>query len=278
MTTATRGRPRQAPKAGRSADDGSKRATARIHPRIRDRRVAVTKEAGLKRLKIVAAGGLVVLVSASAWGLTRSPLLDVDEVRAVGAIQTPLADIIERGGLEYGTPMGDIDPGASAAAIRALPWVSTATVERRWPGSVVVTVTERGPVAGVSRGDGSWALVDQESRVLMVIEGPPPGMPHIHDAGKVPGPGAVLRNELAEAVAAAAALPESLRRVVGGVNLRPGGVELALTAGGVVRLGDPGRQLTEKLRAAATVLNRVGPEGIGVLDVTVPRAPVLARA
>ena len=277
MTTATRGSARPATKP-RTSEGEPKRATARIHPRIRERRVAVTKEAGLKRLKIAAAAGLVVVLTAGAWGLTRSPLLDVDEVRAVGAVQTPLADIIERGGLDYGTPMGDIDPTASAAAIRKLPWVATARVERRWPGSVVVTVTERGPVAGVSRGDGTWALVDAKSRVLMVIEGPPPGLPHIHDAGDVPGPGALLPDELADAVAAAAALPESLRRVVGGVNLRPGGVELALTAGGVVRLGDPGRQLTEKLRAAATVLNRVGPEGIGVLDVTVPRAPVLARS
>ena len=276
MTTATRGETRLGTKAPRTGTE-PKQTTPRIHPRIRERRVAVTKEAGLKRLKVALAAGLAVALTAAAWGLTRSPLLDVDEVRSVGAVQTSLADIIERGRLAYGTPMVDINPGVSAAAIQTLPWVATAKVERRWPGSVVVTVTERGPVAGVSRGDGSWALVDRKSRVLMVIQGPPPGVPHIHGAGDVPGPGELVPDKLADAVAAAAALPESLRRVVGGVNLRPAGVELALTAGGVVRLGDASRQLTEKLRAAATVLNRVGPEGIGVLDVTVPRAPVLAR-
>jgi len=250
----------------------------RMHPRIRERRVAVTREAGLRRLKAVAAAGALALAAVGAWALTRSPLLDVDEVRASGVERTLLDEIVAAGGLGYGTPMTDVDPAASAAAVARLPWVQTARVERRWPGSVVVSVTERRPVAGISRPDGRWALVDAEARVLVLIDGPPVGLPHIYDAEDVPGPGQQLTPDLAAAAAAAATLPESLKRVVGGVNLRGDTVELALTAGGVIRLGDPGRQLGEKLRAAATVLNRVGVEAIGVLDVTVPRAPVLARA
>ncbi|HUR49506.1 MAG TPA: FtsQ-type POTRA domain-containing protein [Acidimicrobiales bacterium] len=248
-----------------------------IHPKIKERRVAVTKEAGRRRLKAVAGAGALAAAAVGAWALTRSPLLDIDEVRAAGAERTMLEEIIVTGGLDHGTPMTDVDPAGSAAAISRLPWVASAKVERRWPGSVVVTVTERQPVAGVARPQGGWALVDKDARVLVVIDGPPVGLPHIHDAKKVPDPGQHLEPDLAEAATAAAALPESLKRVVGGVNLRGDGVELALTAGGVVRLGDPGRQLAEKLRAAATVLNRVGVDDIGVLDVTVPRAPVLAR-
>ena len=267
MTTATKG----------SAKRAAPKRTSPIHPRIRERRVAVTKEAGLKRLKLALGAGALAATAVGAWALTRSPLLDIDEVRAAGAEQTALQEIIETGDLQHGRPMTDVDPVAAAAAIRELPWVEKARVERRWPGSIVVTITERAPVAGVAQPDGRWALVDSDARVLVVIDGPPVGLPHIHDAESVPGPGARLAEDLAEAVAAAAALPESLKRVVGGVNLRPGGVELALSAGGVVRLGDPGRQLTEKLRAAATVLNRVGAPEVDVLDVTVPRAPVLTR-
>ena len=239
--------------------------------------MAVTREAGRRRLKLAAIAAGAIATAVGAWALTRSPLLDVDEVRAAGAEQTSLEQIIQSGGLPYGRPMTDVDPVAAASAIRQLPWVETARGERRWPGSIVVTVTERRPVVGLAQPDGNWALVDATARVLVVIEGPPAGLPHVHDAELVPLPGARLSGDLAEAVSAAAALPESLRRVVGGVNLRPGGVELALTAGGVVRLGDPGRQLTEKLRAAATVLNRIGADGVDVLDVTVPRAPVLTR-
>lgn len=239
--------------------------------------MAVTKEAGRRRLKAVLAVAGLAAAAVGAWALTRSPLLDVDEVRASGAAQTQLEEVIASGGLDYGTPMTDIDSAGAATAIERLPWVERARVERRWPGSIVVVLTERRPVAGVAQPDGKWALVDGDARVLMVIDGPPVGLPHIHDAEEVPAPGAVLSADLAEAVGAAAALPESLKRYVGGVNLRPEGVELALTGGGVVRLGDAGRQLAEKLRAAATVLNRVGPAEVGVLDVTVPRAPVLAR-
>ncbi|MBW3536371.1 MAG: FtsQ-type POTRA domain-containing protein [Actinobacteria bacterium] len=253
-------------------------AATRIHPKIKERRVAVTKEAGRRRLKVAGAAGAMVLVAAGLWGLTRSSLLDIDEVRTVGAGQTLLEEVVHAGNLRAGRPMTDVDPAASARGIEKLPWVATAVVERRWPGSIVVTVTERAPVAGVARGDGSWALVDSDGRVLTLIAGPPAGIPHVHDAETVPEPGAEVAGELAGAVAAAAALPESLREVVGGVNLRPGGVELALTEGGVVRLGDPSRQLGEKLRAAATVLRRVGVGEVAVLDVTVPRAPVLARS
>ena len=275
MTTATKGTIKR-PSTKTRLKAASKRSPS-IHPRIRERRVAVTKEAGRKRLKLVAAAGGLVASVVGAWALTRSPLLDVDEVRAAGAEHTHLDEIIEAGDLDYGRPMTDVDSAAAAAAIRDLPWVEEAGVERRWPGSIVVTITERAPVAGVAQPDGRWALVDSEARVLVVIDGPPVGLPHIHDAEQVPPPGAVLAENLAEAVAAAAALPESLKRVVGGVNLRPGGVELAMTGGGVVRLGDAGRQLAEKLRAAATVLNRVGATEVDVLDVTVPRAPVLTR-
>lgn len=256
----------------------AKRPASRVmHPRIRQRRTAVTKEAGLRRLKVAVIVASVTAVLAGAWGTTRGPLLDIDEVRSLGTDQTLLEEIVHAGNLKLGRAMTDVDPAGAAQGIARLPWVHTAKVERRWPGSIVVTITERQPVVGVARPDGSWALADGTGRVLAVIAGPPAGLPHVHDAEAVPGPGQSIGGDLGAAVTAAAALPESLRLVVGGVNLRPEGVELALTAGGVVRLGDPARQLAEKLRAAATVLKRVGAEHIGVLDVTVPRAPVLAR-
>lgn len=258
----------------------SKKAGARprIHPRFRERWVAVKKEEGRKRLRWVATGTAVVAVAAGAWGLTRGPLLDVDEVRTTGAERTLLAEIMATGGLEHGRPMVDLDPGGAARRIEELPWVSKAEVERLWPGSVVVRIAERAPVVGLARRGGGWALADATGRILAFQDGPPAGLPHVHDAKNIPEPGGSLTGPAAGAAQAAASLPGALRNLVGGVNLRGGGVELALNAGGVVRLGNPERELQEKLRAAATVLKRVGPDAVAVLDVTVPRAPVLARA
>lgn len=232
---------------------------------------------GRRRLRWVLTVLAVVALVAGGWGLTRSPLLDIDEVRATGAAHTLLSDLIEAGRLEPGTPMLDVDPAGAARAIGALPWVEKATVERLWPGSVVVRVAERSPVVGLSRPGGAWALVDSTGRVLEWQDGPPAGLPHVHDAGKIPRPGGQLEGTAAGAARVAAALPGSLRTVVGGVNLRGRFVELALNGGGVVRLGNPDREMAEKLRAAATVLRRVGPANVSVLDVTVPRSPVLAR-
>jgi cell division protein FtsQ len=270
MSTTTRARPAPA-----SSPTAAK--TPRIHPRFRQRRVAVKKEEGRRRLRWVLWGAGLAGALAGAWALSRGPLLDVDEVRATGAERTLLDDVIEAGGLEHGRAMIDIDPAGSERSIEALPWVAEAVVERRWPGSVVVRVSERAPVVGLSRGGTGWALADRDGRVLAWQDGPPAGLPHVHDARRVPPPGEKLSGPTAGAADVAAQLPGSLRAVVGGVNLRGNSVELALTGGGVVRIGSPARQVPEKLRAAATVLKRVGPQVVAVLDVSVPRAPVLAR-
>ncbi len=267
------------PKAGRTTAEGrpAKPARGGIHPRFRQRWVAVKKAEGRRRLRWLGSVAAVLAVVAGGWGLTRSPVLDVDEVRVTGAERTLLATLIEAGKLEPGTAMVDIDPSAAVTALEALPWVETATVERLWPGSVAIGVAERSPVVGLALPDGRWSLADATGRVLEWQDGPPAGLPHVHDAGRIPQPGNQLEGPAAGAARVAAALPGSLRTLVGGVNIRGRFIELALNAGGVVRLGSPDREVSEKLRAAATVLKRVGPENVAVLDVTVPRSPVLAR-
>ena len=248
-----------------------------VHPRFRQRRVAVQKEEGRRRLRWVATVAAAVAVAGGGWGITRSPLVDIDEVRVTGANRTLLDSLIDAGKLEPGTPMLDVDPNTAVAGIERLPWIETVVVERMWPGSVVVRVAERAPVVGISRPGGGWALADATGRVLEWQDGPPAGLPHVHDARRIPRPGNSLEGPEVGAAQVAAALPGSLRALVGGVNMRGRFVELALNTGGVVRLGNPEREVAEKLRAAATVLKRVGPANVAVLDVTVPRSPVLAR-
>ena len=69
--------------------------------------------------------------------------------------------------------------------------------------------------------------------------------------------------------------PPVLARV-GTVADVAGEVELALTSGGVVRFGPP-EQVGEKFTAIAAVLAQVDLKDLAVLDVRIPRTPVLTR-
>ncbi|MDP8992313.1 MAG: hypothetical protein M3N31_04565, partial [Actinomycetota bacterium] len=73
------------------------------------------------------------------------------------------------------------------------------------------------------------------------------------------------------------ALTPPLRRRVAEVAVVRGEVVLRLgLPGGEVRLGPP-ESLDEKLTSASTVLQKVNPAGLRVLDVRAPATPALTR-
>ncbi|MGI9033123.1 MAG: hypothetical protein ACR2HY_05490, partial [Acidimicrobiales bacterium] len=57
-----------------------------IDPRIRRRQLQVRRAEGRRRLRLLVATSIVVAVLGAGWGLTRSPLLDVDRVTVQGAV------------------------------------------------------------------------------------------------------------------------------------------------------------------------------------------------
>jgi cell division protein FtsQ len=252
-------------------------SAARVDTRLRERRVAVQREAGRRRLRrLFVAGGCLGLVAAGV-GLTRTPLLAVSSVVVVGAEHTRTSAIEDASGIHAGVAMVDVAPQAAAAELRSLPWVADATVRREWPRTIVVSIRERRPAVAVARPDGTWALADVSGRILALVHQPLPGLVHVHGIAQLLTPGQVVPDDALDAVRVAAALPPELTAVVGGVNLTPTGIELGLTQGhGVVRLGDAS-ELDQKLRAAVTVLAKVPPRAVAVLDVRAPDTPVVAR-
>ncbi len=126
--------------------------------------------------------------------------------------------------------------------------------------------------------DGAWAVVDGAGRVLEVAVAKPAGLPVL---GAVPSPGrpgSMLAPASAVALRVAAALPAEVRARVADVAAVAGGeIELQLVpAGSVVRLGRP-VDLEAKLQSLTTLLTRADLAGVAVVDVRVPRAPVLTR-
>ncbi len=164
----------------------------------------------------------------------------------------------------------------------ALPWVSTATVSRSWPGTVEVTVVERTPVAGLLGGNGQAALVDDEGRILEVVAPEAAGVVLVDGVADVGPAGSDVAEQAQSVLVVAGGLPDAVRPVVERVVLTDEGeLHLALRLAPdaepiVARLGDDD-DLPFKLSTLATVLASVDLEDAAVIDLAVPSAPALTR-
>lgn len=248
-----------------------------MDPRIRQRRIAVQQDDAKRRRRALFAVVAIVVTGVSAWGLTRSPLLNVDTVDVHGGVHTTADDVVRASKLDRHPPMADVDPARVAAAVERLPWVEQARVERHWPGRVEVTLLERSPLAVVHAGE-HWSLVDPSGRVLAVEAAAPPDLTRI-ETPKPPGPpasqvGAPLR----AALAIVEMLPEPLAGRVPVIRLREDEtIELALDNRVSVLLGPAGDGTREKLVALTTLVQKANLSRVAVIDVRVPTAPVLTR-
>jgi cell division protein FtsQ len=249
---------------------------SRIDPRIRARRVAVRRDEGRRRLR-----RLVVLVGVSAvvgllYLATRGALLDVDHVRLTGAVRSDEAAVLDASRIRVGAPMTDVDLAAARRSIRALPWVDSVSVTRRWPGTVAIRITERQPAAAVRDGAGQWHLVDAGGRVLAPVEAPVEGLSRIHVATPLVAPGAT-QGGISGALAVATLLTPDLHAwVTAIVPSADGTVELTLVGDITVALGTPAH-LADKLIDLATVLTRVDLTDLATIDLTVVHTTVVTR-
>ena len=84
-------------------------SAALTHPRISERRAAVQDQQQRSRNRRVVAAGLVVLLALIAAASTQSVLLDVDEVRVIGAARHTPDSVRELAGLDVPN-LDDIAP------------------------------------------------------------------------------------------------------------------------------------------------------------------------
>jgi cell division protein FtsQ len=247
------------------------------HPRIRERRVAIRRDEGRRRLRMLVGIGVFLGAVAVGYGLTRSPLLDVDTVKVQGATNTDAAEVARAAGFDRHPQLADIDPHAAVAAVEALPWVARASVTRRWPGTVEVVLLERSALVAVPAAAGGWALVDVTGRVLAPVEAPPPDMASVVAAVGAPTPGERVDASTRAGISVIEALPPSLQGRVAAVTVGEGdSLDLKLSTGPPVHFGPP-TQLRPKLVALSTLLTRANLRGVKAIDVRVPTAPVLTR-
>ncbi|HEX7977867.1 MAG TPA: FtsQ-type POTRA domain-containing protein [Gemmatimonadaceae bacterium] len=111
--------------------------------------------------------GILVLVTSPLWGpraLSHLAFFRVRRVEILGARYTPPAELLDR--LRVDTTRSVWDPLAPLEArIRSHAQIESVTVTRKLPGTLVVQVVERHPVALVS-GPGGLRAVDERGRRL----------------------------------------------------------------------------------------------------------------
>jgi cell division protein FtsQ len=100
------------------------------------------------------------------WART-SPFFSVRSISVRGALHAKPADLVARSGLGVRQNLFRIDLAAAARGVEASPWVTSASVSRRFPMAVEIEVTEHAPAAKVVLG--SSYLVDTHGAVFKKV-------------------------------------------------------------------------------------------------------------
>lgn len=142
---------------------------------VADQRQQVRREILLRRgRRALQFGKWVIGLAALAWGLSMmiremGPVLqrwlEIREVEVEGIHHVTRPEVLERLVLKSGMGLHQVSTAFLAERVKAHPWIKEATVERRPPHILHVTVLERMPVAVIRTGADHW-LSDEAGFIL----------------------------------------------------------------------------------------------------------------
>ena len=113
--------------------------------------------------------GQAVLAAAAERTLQFSAALGlvVADIEVEGRETTDPATIMAALNAQRGTPILAVSPSRAKAQLESLPWVRSATIERRLPGTLLIRLVERHPLA-VWQHNGRHELIDRHGEVIAV--------------------------------------------------------------------------------------------------------------
>jgi cell division protein FtsQ len=245
---------------------GSRVSTSRrpVSPSVR-----FTAQSRRRRLRRVLFGFLALLAAAALgaaiWLVGWSDVTRLETVRVEGA-GGPLAEHVSA---TAEAPIGEqlirVDTDAVAARVSELPEITSVSVHRSWPRSLVLSVSPRVPAAAI-RTDGLWWLVDASGVMFGPADDRPPGLPVIEAPADTEA--AATR---AAGIAVLTGLPGQVRDLVGTVSAHsPADVRLKLSTGATVNWGGPGDGADK-----AAVLLALLAEDATTYDVSAPSRPAI---
>lgn len=253
-----------------------------IEPRMRERRVAVKRAQGRRRLKwvLVALGAVVLVVGTLAVLGSSLFAVQADQITVTGTVYSEgeaLDEVIDR---LAGTSTFLTDTQSLEAELERIPWIDQARIRLDFPRAATVEIREREAWATYQGLDLRFRVLDDEGRVLDVIDGY--AFAYVLIDGPDPvdlQPGDFAPRGYAVASELAKNLTGSIRGRVQLIEVTADGSELSLLLddGDVrVRFGEA-RDLFAKLVRLETVLSDFPELPSGTIDVstrevTVPEA------
>jgi cell division protein FtsQ len=121
--------------------------------------------AGSTRVFILIIG---ILVGVGMYSLVESPLFRVEKIVVTGTERVSPEDVQNTCGIPLGTHFLKVRPQEATEALSSLPWVRTADIRVKVPGTLIVYVTERTPVGYIPIGGGFYSF-DRDGVLLEVV-------------------------------------------------------------------------------------------------------------
>lgn len=249
-----------------------------MDPRVRARRVAVARDQGRRRLRRLVVLAVIAGVVVAGFLLVRSPALDVDRIEVSGNRRLDAA-AVRAASVPLGRAMVSVDEDAVARRLEGQPWIATARVQRRWPGTLRIAITERRPAVVVRSSDADGAdavLVDPSGVVLGPADTDTAARLPTVLAAHPPAPGQEVSARAQRIIAALHGLAPDLRRQVTLGTTRGDGIRVELDDGIVVVLGEPGR-MRAKSDAVLALLDLPDRDTIARIDASLPGSLALTR-
>lgn len=221
-------------------------------------------------LPAIVAVGLGLL----AWAVATSPIFAIEQVLVRGNLVLSSDRVIRLSSVEAGDNLLFLSSEDVAARLGANPWIAGVELERSFPATLVVRITERRPVAWIETPDDRLPVAG-DGTVLDPRDGVPRRLPSV---GSVPvqlSPGGSVPGR-PEALRVAASLTPELSARVAGIVVEGEELVLRLRPRGRVLYGTASAMARKNLSlAGALEWARERRVSVAYIDVRVPERPAL---
>ena len=220
------------------------------------------------RKQLLVAGGSLVAVVVFVLIVLASPIVAVRniDIEGVKYANSTLIETVSKS--LRGKSVLTVDTNAAQKLLETDPWIESARIKTYLPGRAVIEINERVPVAWFLGVDNQGRVIDQDGRVLAVVNGRPTEYMLIDGIGPNLIAGAMASESYTAAAQLAMSLPDEIRPVIKNMGVNgPNQVTMTLLTGAVVKFGEP-IDLRNKLVNVVVILRRQDINQIAGIDVS----------
>lgn len=192
------------------------------------------------------------------WSLYQARWFVTENVTINGLSRLTAEQVAAAAAVPLNEPLISQDVNGIKKRLSAIPEIKVALVERGWPHTLIITISERNPVA-VAATAGGFNLIDDEGKNAGAVTAPPPGLLVIAAAPDSPA--------MVEAIKVLAQLPADWQ-VTGLAAASQDSVVVNLASGAQISFGT-GEAADQKVKVAQALIK----QNYLTINVSAPNAP-----